>query len=162
MSSVHDRPVGGFHDGGERSVVVEKDGEALSFGLTGNSFKVLQGGRQRFRSFQISGDGNLGEVPDGHIGAIGQQGFFSAGPGDSDDQAEFPGPAGLDAGNGVFDHHRPLRFHLQLPGRLEEDLGARLPGNAQDFRIHPVHPHVEKIRQDSPNPGSGRSSCSMK
>ena len=73
---LQDCPVGCLHDGGQRPVIVQEHGNALFPGLPGNSFKVVQGGGERFRSFKTPRDGNLGEVGNGHMGSAFQQGFF--------------------------------------------------------------------------------------
>ena len=62
----------------------------------------------------------------------------------ADNQAESAGPAGLDAGDGVFDHDGPGGHTERLRG-LEERVRCGFSGKLQLGRDQAVDPRVEQV-----------------
>jgi hypothetical protein len=57
------------------------------------------------------------------------------------------GPARLDPGQRVLEHHRAAGRHVERLGRGQEGVRRRLAAQAALLGDHPVHPHVEQPGQ---------------
>jgi hypothetical protein len=120
----------------------------LPCGLPGNPLEVIQAEGSGSRRFSLAGDADFREVLHHDIGAAAPQGF------------SFPPVRAIPMTN----PNLPARpawtpetassittarsgLTCSLPGGLEENIRGRFAGNSQLFRIHSVHPNVEKIRK---------------